>query len=387
MEGNAISVRINGVLPDVRAAGGANTSISIFSGDYHILVDAGGGVADSVRKGASEQGRGDPSAILVTHGRRDHISDLASFSAKIYCTGECAGQIAKELPQIDKSRFVAVVPGQQFQAGPFSIVPVAADNAGDSPGFPGSVIYVIQSGGKKVITGWDFLSLANADQKLMWNPDLAVFGAETYNEHPSTGMISVSQVYELARRWNAKDCYVLHYSGEKDREDAKNQWHRGPEKPLSLEELQQVIDEHLRISGQEGKFSIKVARQGMAWEPPAAEKDDGPVGNKIEVEALEKYVFGLEKISSDKVAFSVEDSVNRLTTEFVKPKAGGEGSSLHADALKGMMMKGPELNLAISGATVKVDIVKGKKPVFAAEMPVSERDAKKLARYIRENFA
>jgi hypothetical protein len=386
MEGNAISVRINGVLPDVRATD-ENTSISVFYGDYHLLIDAGGGVADSVRKGASENGHGDPSAILVTHGQHEHVSDLASFSAKIYCTSECADQIARELPQVDRSRFVPVVSGQQFEAGPFSIVPVGADNAGDSPGLPGSVIYIIQSAGKKVVAGWDFLKLTDADQKLLWNPDLAIFGAETYNEHPSTGMISVSQVYDLARRWNAKDCYVLHYSGEKDREDAKNQWHRGPEGPLPLEELQRVIDDHLRVSGQEGKFSIKVARQGAVWRPPVAAEDGGPVGSKIEVEALERYVFGLEKIDKSKMVFSVEDSVNRLTSEFVNPKAGDEGSSLHADPLKGMMMKGPELNLVISGATVKVDVVKGKKPVFAAEMSVSERDAKKLTRYIRENFA
>lgn len=52
-----------------------------------------------------------------------------------------------------------------------------------------------------------------------------------------------------------------------------------------------------------------------------------------------------------------------------------------------MMTKGPELNLSIAGATVTVDIVRGKKPVFAAAIPVRERDAKRLVAYIRENFA
>ena len=60
---------------------------------------------------------------------------------------------------------------------------------------------------------------------------------------------------------------------------------------------------------------------------------------------------------------------------------------MHADPIKGRMMKGPELNLTIAGTTVDVDIVKGKKPLFAAKIPVSERDAKRLAGYIHENFA
>ncbi|AIC16544.1 MBL fold metallo-hydrolase [Nitrososphaera viennensis] len=401
--GNAMFfVRINGVLPDVSGAaagegGGAHTSISVFSGGFHLLVDAGDGVADSVKKGASDLGyKEEPDAILVTHGRREHVSDLASFSGKIFCTSECAGQIAKELPQVDKSRFATVVvPGQPFEAGPFSIVPVAADNAGDSPGFPGSVIYVIRAGDRKVIAGWDFISLQNASADLMWNPDLAVLGTETYNDHPSTGIISVTQAYHLVKTWNAKDCYVLHYSGEKDKEDAKNQWHRGPAGPLSPEELQKTVDSYLRMAGQDNKISIKVARQGMVWRPAAgttvesaAEDDDSsPVGNKIEIEALEKYVFGIEKMPGNRLMFVLEDSISRQESEFVNPRRkDSDGSSLHADAIKSMMMKGPELDLTISGTTVKTSIIKGKKPLFAGDIRVSERDAKKLSRYIRENF-
>lgn len=395
--------RINGVLPDASGgvAGGAgeggraHTSISVFSGGFHLLVDAGGGVADSVKKGASDLGyKEEPDAILVTHGRREHTSDIASFSGKIFCMSECAGQIAKEFPQVDKSRFTAITPGQPFEAGPFSIVPVAANNAGDSPGFPGAVIYVIRAGDRKVIAGWDFISLQNAIADLMWNPDLAVFGTETYNDHASTGMISVTQAYHFIKAWNAKDCYVLHYSGEKDKEDAKNQWHRGPAGPLSPEELQKAIDDYLRMAGQEGKVSIKVARQGMVWRPSAAiaaesaaQDDRSPVGSKIEIEALEKYVFGMEKMPGNKLMFVLEDSISRQENEFVNPKRrNSDGNSLHADAIKSMMMKGPELDLAISGTTVKVGIVKGKKPMFAGDIRVDERDAKKLSRYIRENF-
>ena len=379
MDGNALMVRINGVLPDIDAPG-AHTSISIFSGDYHLLVDCGGGVADSVKSYGKA-----PDAILLTHPRRQHTSDLPSFSAPVHCSAACADQVSKELG-IDRSRFIPVAAGRAFEAGPLSITPVSADNAGEGPGFDGSLIYVVSAAGKKVVAGWDFIRLKGADSSLLWNPDLAVLGTETYNDHPSTGMISVSQAYDLARRWNAKDCYILHYSGEKDREDKQNQWHRGPTGPLSPDDLQKAIDEHVRISGQEGKFRIRVAKQGMMWSPAETVEEGGPIGNKIEVEGMEKYVFEMEKVGDGKLVFSVEDSINRLTSEFVNPKKAGEGS-LHADPIKGMMMKGPELNLTVSGTTVDVDIVKGKKPVFAAKIPVSERDAKRLAGYIHENFA
>ncbi|HZT35764.1 MAG TPA: MBL fold metallo-hydrolase [Nitrososphaera sp.] len=390
-------VRINGVLPDSGSreggqGGGAHTSISVFSGGFHLLVDAGGGVADSVKKGASDLGyKQEPDAILLTHSRREHVSDLASFPGKkIFCTSECADQVAKEL-QIDRSRFATVAAGQPFEAGPFSIVPLAADNAGDSPGFPGSLIYVIRAGDRKVVAGWDFIKLQNADAELMWGSDLVVLGTETYNDHPSTGMISVTQAYHLVKAWNAKDCYILHYSGEKDLEDAKNQWHRGPAGPLPPEELQKAIDNYLQISGLENRTSIKVARQGMVWRPAAtaesAGEDKEPVGSKIEIEALEKYVFGIEKMPGNKLMFMLEDSISRQENEFVNPKRmNSDGNSLHADGIKSMMMKGPELDLVLSGTTVKTSIIKGKKPLFAGDIRVSERDAKKLSRYIRENF-
>lgn len=378
---DSFSVRINGVLADVRGAG-ANTSISVFHGNSHLLVDAGHGVAASIKKGAADLGYNErPDAILVTHAEQEHVADLPAFSGiPVYCTTECAGQL-KDL----QAKITTIVPGQQFEVGPFSVTPVAADNAGDDrPGFPGSVIYVIGAGGKKVVAGWDFLKLVDADPNLFWNPDLAVLGTETYNIHPSTGMISVTEAYDLVRRWNAKDVYIIHYSGEKDREDARNQWHRGPDKPLSPDELQTAINDHLRVMGQEGKFRIKVAREGTVWRPSEGAVDEGPVGKRIEVEALEKYVIAIEKLPDGKVSFSVEDSINRLTLEFINPWR--DGDSLHTGAIKSMMIKGPELHLAVSGTTVKVEIAKGKKHVFAADMPVSERDAKRLARYLGENF-
>ncbi len=282
--------------------------------------------------------------------------------------------------------FSPINPGTQFELGPFSVIPVAADNAGDQPGLPGSVIYVIKAGERKIVAGWDFLKLRTDDESILWNPDLLVLGTETYNEHPSTGMISISEAYNIVRRWNAKLCYVVHYSGEKDKEDAKNQWHRGPQGPLSPEDLQKAIDDHMRVSGREGKFVIKVAKEGMRWSPQVVvEEEEGAIGPRIEVDALDKHLLSIEKMQDGKVALSIEDNINSLTSEFVNPKFSGD--SLHGEGIKSMMMKGPELNLSVSGNAVTVNITKGKKSVIAEDLQVSEKDSKRIIRYLHENFA
>jgi hypothetical protein len=383
-------VRINGVLPDVDNGAAANTSLSVFYQGSHLLVDAGNSVEESIKKGAS--GKYLPDAILVTNARRQHISDLPMLTrenAKVYCTPECSQQIAEMLPSLATSisLFSPINPGTPFEVGPFSVISVAADNAGDQPGLPGSVIYLIKAGERKIVAAWDFLKLRADDESILWNPDLLVLGTETYNEHPSTGMISISEAYNIVRSWKAKLCYVLHYSGEKDREDAKNQWHRGPQGPLAPDELQKAIDDQMRISGREGKFVIKVAKEGMTWSPQdmVEEEEEGPMGPRIEVDALDKHMFSIEKMQDGKVTLSIEDSINSLTTEFVNAKFSG--NSLHGDAIKSMMMKGPELDLSISENTVRINIMKGKKPVFAEEIQVSEKDSKKIFRYLQENFA
>jgi hypothetical protein len=381
-------VRINGVLPDSdKGAAAANTSLSVFYQGFHLLVDAGNGVEQSIKKGAS--GKYLPDAILITHAKRQHINDLPMLTienAKVYCTTECSQQIAEMLPSLASSSFSQINPGTPFDVGAFSVIPVAADNTGDQPGLSGSVIYIIKAGERKIVAGWDFLKLRIDDESILWNPDLLVLGTETYNDHPSTGMISISEAYNIVRSWKAKLCYVLHYSGEKDREDAKNQWHRGPQGPLSSDELQKAIDDHLRLSGREGKFVIKVAKEGMTWHPEEMiEEEKEPTGPRIEVDALDKHMFSIEKMQSGKVAISIEDSINSMTSEFVNPKFSG--NSLHGDAIKSLMMKGPELDLSVSGNTVRINIAKGKKPVFTEELKVNEKDSKKIIRYLQENFA
>ena len=57
---------------------------------------------------------------------------------------------------------------------------------------------------------------------MLWNPDILILGTQNYNPHPETGMISVIDTYNLIRRWNAKESFIVHYSGIQDLEESKN---------------------------------------------------------------------------------------------------------------------------------------------------------------------
>ena len=393
-----VLVRINGVLPDSKMGKeGAGTSCSIFqttqSGRFHLLVDAGNGVLDSINQSASELGFSHmPDAILITHAHMGHISDLPALisshpNSKVYCTKECQDQIAKELLSLAGNRaFVAAEPGQILSVGPFLVQPILADHAG----MPGCAIYIIKIHDIKIIAGWDFLSLPNADQNLFWKPDLLILGTETYNDHPSTGLISISEAYNIVRRWNAKDCFIVHYSGQKDIEDARNQWFRGPTRPLAPDELQKTIDDHLRVSGDSGKFDIKVGRQGMVWRPSDEIDEEQTISHKIEIEALEKYVMSIEKLPDGKLNFMIEDSIHRLSSEFANPHTENNDRVLVAEPVKSLMMKGPELRMSLTPqeqeSIIRVDIIKGKKPVFADDIRISKKETQKLLRYIEKNF-
>ena len=71
-------------------------------------------------------------------------------------------------------------------------------------------------------------------------------------------MISVTEAYQLVRRWNAKECYLVHYRGLTDFQESKNHWFRGPVKAMTTAELQKNVDSHLGISGDKGRFKITI---------------------------------------------------------------------------------------------------------------------------------
>ena len=448
-----VIVRINGTLPDISTLGSeekseraaevkrysisTSTSCSLFATNkttttnqaFHILVDIGQGIVKSIEKGVSDVRFGSsspiPDVVLVTHSHEDHIKELPVLidkvndedestgkNLKIFCTIECRDQIIKKFPQLSektknnsKVSFNIVQPDNIFEVGPFSVMPILADHGDSSP--PGSVIYIVKMLDRKIIIGWDFLSLPNADQNLFWNPDLLMLGTQSYNPHPQTGMISVSDAYQIIRRWNAKECYILHYSGLPDFEEASNQWFRGPVKAMTTDELQRAIDEHLKVTGDDGKFRITVAKEGMVWSLRQGEvqqqqrkvyDESIPVGKVLEIESLQKYILKIENDDRDhKLKLMVEDRVNRFNLEFVRPSkdANGNDDILYAQGVKGMMAKGPELRMELvpsqtqeeqASAIIKIRVYRGKKNVFKDNILVSNSDAQRLKRFIKENF-
>ena len=439
---HSMIVRINGTLPDLSIIGdeekseraaevkkmeiAANTSCSVFtmnpSGDaknevFHLLIDIGEGVLKSIEKGSSSVSElvamvsDIPNAVLVTHSHDDHIKELPVLLNKvskpdklnIYCTKECRDQIINKFPELGGTQSTAsfndIEPGETFQIGPFSVIPVLASHGENSP--PGSVIYVVRINVRKIIFGWDFLSLPNTDEFELWNPDLLILGTQSYNPHPEdTGMISVTDAYQLVRRWNAKECYLVHYTGLTDFQESKNQWFRGPVKAMTTAELQKNVDSHLGISGDSGRFKITVAKEGMIWvakETPKYSDDENiPIGNVIEMEGLEQYVCRIEKQNKEnKLKLEIEDRINRYTLQFDRPRTDKNNDQvIHGAGETGMLARGPELRMELvtpsshgeGSAALKISTFKGKKYVFHQDILISDTDAQRLKKYFQENF-
>ena len=444
IEGQLV-VRINGTLPDISTLGSeekseraaevkrqgisTNTSCSLFARVetdqkiFHMLVDIGQGIVKSIEKGTSDLGFNSssfiPDALLITHSHDDHIKELpmlvnkvdesrSNKNLKIFCTMECRDQVIKKFPQLSEKTtnnnnrvsFNIVQPDLTSEVGPFSVTPILADHGDNSP--PGSVIYIVKLLDKKIIIGWDFLSLPNADPNLFWNPDLLILGTQSYNPHPQTGIISVSDAYELVRRWNAKECYIVHYRGLLDFEEASNQWFRGPVKAMTTDELQRVIDEHLRVTGDNGKFRITVAKEGMVWSLKEGQQgqlydENVPIGKVLEIESLQKYILKIENENKeDRLKLEIEDRINRFNLEFAAPRKdrNSDDNVLLGRSVRGMMAKGPELRMEIvaskskeEACVVKIRVSRGKKKnVFQDDIFVSNSDAQRLKKYIKENF-
>jgi phosphoribosyl 1,2-cyclic phosphodiesterase len=467
LSSDQVLIRINGTLPEIETLGSAekseraaeieqcgintNTSCSLFActnqetgQTYHMLVDVGHRIVQSIQKGISDLGFNNlqsssvssssspssiivPDAVLVTHSHEDHIAELPLLADKaigsskhlnVYCTSECRDLILAKYPQMssmiknNQISFTLLQPGENFQIGPFSVIPISSYHGENSP--LGCVIYVVKLANRKVIAGWDFLSLPDVDENLLWNPDLCILGTQSFNPHPQTGMISVSEAFELIRRWNAKECYIVHYRGLLDFEEASNQWFRGPTKAMTTDELQKVIDSNLKIISGEGRFRMTVAREGMIWDSNASasqigekmrEKEESSDQNTstltpqfIEIESLQNYIFKIEsEPKADKLKVMIEDAVNRYNLEFDRPRRvrsndDSENEVIVAQGVKGMMAKGLDLRIEIAPRSGNEYVInarasKGKKKnVFNDEILISNTDAEKLKKHIQDNF-
>jgi hypothetical protein len=295
--------------------------------------------------------------------------------------------------------FNSIKPNQTFEVGPFSVTPILASHGENSP--PGSVIYVVITKEKKIIFAWDFVSLPTSDEFLLWNPDLLILGTQTYNPHAEeTGMISVTDAYLLVRRWNAKECYLVHYGGLTDFQESKNQWFRGPTKAMTTTELQKTVDSHLAVSGDSGRFKITIAKEGMIWYPKETPKysddENVPIGNVIVIEGLNEYVCKIEKLNKEnKLKIEIEDRINRYTLQFDRPKRDKNNDQLvHGSPEIAMLSRGPQLRMELvtpseqgkESAVLKISAFKGKKYLFNDDILVNDIDARKVKKYFQENL-
>jgi hypothetical protein len=111
----------------------------------------------------------------------------------------------------------------------------------------------------------------------------------------------------------------------------------------------------------------------------------------IEIESLQNYIFRIEnEPKADKLKLMIEDAVNRYDLEFDRPRrventqADSEREVLVAQAVKGMLAKGPDLRIEIAARSeieyvINARASKGKKKnVFNDEILISNIDAERL---------
>jgi phosphoribosyl 1,2-cyclic phosphodiesterase len=436
------TLRINGVMPDIgksidkgtseravevsRVAASTNTSCSIISrmpgsptDFFHLVVDVGHGVVKSLlsipNSGLYNANSSNlPDGLLLTHSHDDHVKELPDLlnlyssykRLKIYCTRETYEHLINKFDPnklTSLAQFIEIKPGQNINIGPLTVTAVAVEHYdyNSSSPLPGCVIYVISlPERKKIVIGWDFLSVNNVDQNLLWNPDVLILGTETYNHHPESGMISVTEAFDFVRRWNAKECYILHYSGLMDFEDGKNQWFRGPVKAMTSTELQNTINNQLKLNGSDGKFKIIVASEGMTWNSNPMEVKESEkamelqIGKSIEIESLQNYILELHKLDGDeeKLHLVIEDRINRYSLEFVNTHEDKyNDNTLYGEPVKGMLARGPDLKIEIipesqDVSLVRVNIMKGNKYMFKDDILINSTDSIRLKKFIRRNF-
>lgn len=112
-----------------------------------------------------------------------------------------------------------------------------------------------------------------------------------------------------------------------------------------------------------------------------------------------RIILRLEKGNEDqkRLYLTLEDRINRYSLEFVNPHLDKNNADiLHGDPVKGMMAKGPQLEMQIiphsssdlpDSSQISMNIVRGKKQIFKDNILIRSIDMKKLRRFTRENFA
>jgi phosphoribosyl 1,2-cyclic phosphodiesterase len=215
----------------------------------NILFDAGLGTIDGLND-LSDFSWEWPLQVFITHGHIDHHAELMILS-ELWCKREANPRQPLLVRCTEKTfdciqpvhsygfaggntlAFVRLIPGTAekpsppIEVGIFRIFALSVDHFP-----PGSVIYVVEAAGHKIIVGWDMKTLLNPDDyPVLKNPSLALLEANTWSPlSQRTGHTSVEELVDNgqfqfiraldpARPDPALDrhgIYLVHYGGGED---------------------------------------------------------------------------------------------------------------------------------------------------------------------------
>ncbi len=298
-------VRANGVLPAFMQEMGhyhkraeelaqkswslVNTSCSLFVKEdgrilFHLLVDIGSGVMESLLKyeytkrlKTPEYKLRPPDSLLVTHPHPDHCIELyilveglkrrrpqvhyKDWRLPIIGTPRCLNALTERFYWLKPHLEIRTVNfGQSLEvategAGTISLTPIEVCHAEHAPG---SAIYLLEYNDRKILFGWDFLSIKGNTNNLMEKTDVVFLDGNTWNRHPETGHISITEGLELIKTWQPLRTFFVHYSGYEDQDDEQ----KGLPGPMTTEELETKIGKITSAWGW-STDRIKMARPEM----------------------------------------------------------------------------------------------------------------------------
>jgi phosphoribosyl 1,2-cyclic phosphodiesterase len=383
---NEIVVRVNGTLPALSELGkenaranevesnpamNVNTSCSLIINEdgkpiKHVLVDAGSGVAKSIKQECGSgvlAGRCSIDAVLLTHSHADRIDDLPSImkefgSLHVYATKQCWDAVGNKFPDLKSAQYTPVEAGKTFEIDNVKITPVAVQHASD---VLGSVAYAAEIEGKKIVFAWDLLSFANSNDPVLRGADLLFIDTFTYNPHQETGHLSVLEAYDRIKVWNPKEAYFINYSGYQDFKNQENPYARVPKRPMTSEELASQVMSDVAAWGTGWTERVNVASHGMVWRSTKQLDVMSPqfTEDAVKMFTEHNYVFIIKK-GKKVLEVTAETDIANLGYEFVKYNVESEGRKL-TGATKGGFLAKPvqmflEINDSSDPAVIKVSI-------------------------------
>ncbi|MFQ5940431.1 MAG: MBL fold metallo-hydrolase [Nitrososphaerales archaeon] len=375
--GNEIVVRVNGALPAFSELGkdnprilevesnpamNVNTSCSLLiitDGRplKHIVIDTGNGVVNSIKQecdGGLLAGRCSIDAVLLTHSHADRIDDLPSMVKEfrtfhVHSTGQCWDAFCKKFPDLKSIQHTSIEAGKMFEIVGIKITPIAVQHANDALG---SVTYVAEFEDKKIVFAWDVLSFVDTNDPVLKGADLLIIDTFTYNPHQETEHLSVLEAYDLVKRWNPKEAYLINYSGYQDFKNQENPYARVPKRPMTSDELASQVMSDVTAWGIGWTERIKVARRGMIWRSGKQLEVMSPqfAEDMVKIFTEQNYVFSIKEGKKGLEVTAETDIVN-LNYELIKFNVESEGRRLTGSTKGGLLAKPVRLLLEISDSS------------------------------------